>query len=122
MSSNLNNDSLPTQLTKSEKEYLYSVIVSVIGEDTEIMLAKNRFNVETVRVVETILMTNKRCNSNIQELVVGLLGGMGHLAKGWLRKAIFQARKGTKKVTFKGQGCAVVTKSRWKTPILNSTI
>ncbi len=75
-------------LTLEEKNFLYEIISFVIGEDTSIKNRKMQFNDQTVTVVEEMIITNKNCNSNMLDLVKGLLGGSVVLAKGWLQKVL----------------------------------
>jgi hypothetical protein len=109
-------------LTNSQQDYLYQIIAAAIGEDISIKRAKKYFNDETVVVVETMIAGNKQCNAAMKELFKGLVSGATGLSRGWLKKALKGSKIVISKTDMKGYGCMVVTKSRWKTPILNTTI
>lgn len=109
-------------LSTNEKDYLYEIISALIGEDHSVRAYKGGFNENTISVVEDMVAANKQCNANIKELVKSLIGASGALSKGWLKKALKLSKKKISKTTFKGYGCLVSVKSRWKTSIVSSTI
>ena len=109
-------------LTILEKENLYNLIVSIIGEDATIKLYKQNFNENTVDVVEDMLSADSKCNQNMRKLILDLSKSGGLVAKGWLRKLLKFNKKVLKEIDLKGYGCQVSVKSRWKTAIINSAI
>ncbi len=109
-------------LSNEEKDYLYDIISAVIGEDHSIKVYKIGFNETTIDVVEKMVEQNFQCNSNMKELIKGLLGGASILSKGWLKKMLKVGKKEVSKTELKGYGCLVSVKSKWKSAIINSTI
>lgn len=110
-------------LTAAEQDNLYAVIETVLGVDAAFQRATRQFNEQTVEVVESMIEANATCNANMKELITDLLSGGRVMTKGWLRRSISTTRKHVKRSGgFNGYGCQVGTKSRWKSPILTSTI
>lgn len=109
-------------LTSSEKDYLYQIIAGLIGEDTSIKAYRSQFNENTISVVEEMVAANSQCNASMKDLVTDLLGAGATLSKGWLKKALKTSKKKISKSTFRGYGCLVSVKSRWKTAIVSSAI
>lgn len=109
-------------LNHEEKDYLYDIISSIIGEDNSIKAYRPSFNESTISVVEEMVEANFQCNANMQELIKSLLGGGARLSKGWLKKLLKGSKKKLSKSELKGYGCLVSVKSRWKTAIITSTI
>jgi hypothetical protein len=109
-------------LTSGEKDYLYEIISSVIGEDHSIKGYRSSFNESTISVVEEMVEANFQCNANMKELIKGLLGGSSRLSKGWLKKLLKGTKKKLSKTQLKGYGCLASVKSRWKTAIIGTTI
>lgn len=109
-------------LTSSQQDYLYQIIVASIGEDSSIKAVKGEFNEETIAVVESMIAENNKCNTAMKELFKELLGTAGSLSRGWLKKVVKTSKKAISKTEIKGYGCMVAVKSRWKTPIINTTI
>ena len=109
-------------LDKSKQDYLYQIIAASIGEDVTIKQYKSYFTDSTVTVVEKMISENKKCNSTMQLLFEQLLGGAGALSSGWLKKVLNASKKSLSATELDGYGCRVVSKSKWKTAILNSTI
>lgn len=108
-------------LSAAEKENLYLIIEAVLGVDAALRDAKSSYGEQTVEIVEQMVEANATCNANMKELVQDLLSGGRVMAKGWLRRAISQTRSHVKHSgSFRGYGCQVTTKSRWKTAILTS--
>jgi len=109
-------------LSNREKERLYRVIVSVIGEDASIKNVTKSFNMKTVASVETMVATSNQCNENMESLVSGLLTPAAFRGTGWLLKILKLANVVIPKRNLKGLGCTVMVKARWKSYILASTI
>lgn len=109
-------------LTASEKDYLYDVISSVLGEDQTIKQYRHGFNESTVSVVEKMIDANSRCNDNMKQLLVDLMLAGSIATKGWLRKALKEGRKKIDKEELRGYACLVSVKSRWKTAIISTAI
>lgn len=109
-------------LTINEKEYLYEIIASIIGDDITIKSYSHSFNEMTVDVVEKMISAEAKCNKTIKRLLTDLATAGGFVAKGWLKKALKMQKKLTKKSEFKGYGCLVSVKSRWKSQIISSAI
>lgn len=109
-------------LSNQEKEYLYQIIASIVGEDQSIKSYTLYFNDETVVVVEKMAEENFKCNANMKELIKGLLGGAAHLSRGWLKKLLKNTKKQLSKSELKGYGCLVQSKATWKTAIVATTI
>lgn len=107
-------------LSNSEKEKLYRVIVSVIGEDASIKSVAKSFNMKTVSIVETMVKTSYQCNENMETLVSGLLTPAAFRGTGWLLKILKLANVVIPKRNLKGLGCTVMVKARWRSPILLS--
>lgn len=110
------------QLTQKEKNGLYTIIVNVIGEDASIAQRKPYFNEQTIHIVQDMIEGNKDCNKIMKELVTNLLT-VGRLpAKKWLRKALGRINDLIKASDdFKGFGCKVSVKAKWKNPIIMTT-
>jgi len=108
-------------LTTKEKENLYIIISSIIGEDHSIKTYQNNFNKNTVEVVENMFSANKQCNENIKYLLTNLVGGLAITTKGWLSQVLKKSTDEITKITLKGYGCLSSTKSRWKPAIIIST-
>lgn len=93
-------------LTETDKRDLYEIIESTIGQDAVIRKSLSSFNERTVVVVEAMINENARCNSNMKELVVGLISGSSYIAKGWLKRSLreFNRTLKSKKVKLNGYG------------------
>lgn len=109
-------------LSRSEKDYLYQIIVAVIGEDISIKTYKSGFNEQTVTVVEKMIAGNHQCNLAMKELFKDLLGASTLMTRGWLKKVLKASKKVISTTELKGYGCLVVSKSKWKSAIIISTI
>jgi hypothetical protein len=109
-------------LTQSEKDYLYQIIAGLIGEDPSIKSLKNQFNERTITAVEQMVAANKHCNASMKEFIADLVGSGATLSKGWVKMALKGKKKKITKSTFRGYGCIVATKARWRTEILTSAI
>ena len=109
-------------LSHNEKEYLYEIIIAVIGEDRAIKAYKSGFNEKTVSIVEEMIEANSICNKNMKELVKDLLGVSTFFTRGWLKKLLKTSTKKISKTELRGYGCLASVKSRWKTAIISSTI
>lgn len=111
-------------LTNREKDDLYTIIASVLGDDHTIRQYKSQFNDRTVGIVEDAVNASVKCNSNMKEFVIALLGGASLATRGWLKRSIKEFSKllKDKGMTLNGYGCLVGTKSRWKSAIITSTI
>jgi len=109
-------------LTPAEKEMLYKLIATVMGDDLSIKSRMSRFNLRIVDVVEEMIVANENCNESIKKLVTDLLGGSATLAKGWLRTFIKGSKRRISRINFHGYGCSVATKSRWRSAIVASVI
>jgi len=109
-------------LTLNEKEHLYQIITSVIGDDSSIRAYKNSFTESTVDVVEKMIEADIKCNASMKELLSNLLLAGQTGAKGWLKKILKTQSKHLKKNDIKGAGCLVSVKSRWKKAIIMSAI
>lgn len=109
-------------LSSSEKDYLYQIIAGLIDEDSSIKAYRSQFNENTIDVVEKMVAANNQCNANMKDFVTQLLGAGSTLSKGWLKKVLKTTKKKISKSTFKGYGCLVSVKSRWKTAIVSSAI
>lgn len=109
-------------LTNDEKNTLYLVIASVIGEDESIKKSKGRFNLTTVSVVEKMVKTSKECNRNMEGLVSALLTPAAFRGTGWLIRLLKLGNVVVPKKNLNGLGCQVTVKAKWKTPILISAI
>ncbi len=109
-------------LSHNEKEYLYEIIAAIIGENHSIKIYKNGFNENTVSVIEEMIETNSKCNSNMRDLVKDLLGASAIISRGWLKKFLKASKKKISKTELRGYGCLVSIKSRWITAIISSTI
>ena len=109
-------------LTHEEKDELYGVIEIMFGYDSQLESLKPNYTEETVEVVETALEALIKCNDNMKELVVGLLGGARYLAKGWLKKILGNLKKrlDSEKIKFNGIGCRNVSLYNWKSAIVIS--
>jgi len=109
-------------LTDDEKNVLYLVIVSVIGEDPSIKQSKGRFNLTTVSIVEKMVKTSKDCNKSMEALVSGLFSPAAFRGTGWLIRLLKLGSVVTPQKNLSGLGCKVTVKAKWKTPILISAI
>lgn len=108
-------------LTASEKDALYKLITATIGDDISIKQYKNQFNERTVDAVEKMMTASAQCNSNMQDLIIDLVGSGQILAKGWLRKALKFAKKRIQGMNFHGYACYVGVKSSWRQEIISTT-
>lgn len=110
-------------LSNSEKEDLLEIVEVLFGHDSEIARSKDSFNERTVAAVEDALESLVRCNANMRSLVVGLIGGAGLLARGWLREILSKLRREleSKRIKFDGLACRVVMAYNWKSAIIIST-
>lgn len=109
-------------MTPKEKDTLYIIISSAIGEDPTVKLYVRHFNEQTVEVVEEMIASNRACNANMRKLVSDLAGGSSTLAKGWLRRLLKTSHKTIQRSDLNGYACSIATRSRWRTEIINSTI
>jgi len=109
-------------LSCNQKDYLYQIIAASIGEDPSIKSYKARFNDETVSVVEKMIAGNNKCNTAMKELFKELVGASAMMSKGWLKKILKSSEKVISKSEIKGYGCMVVSKSKWKSAIITTTI
>ena len=109
-------------LSTSEKNYLYDVIAALIGDDHSVKAYRGNFNENTISVVEDMIAANAQCNANMKELVSELVGAGAKFSKGWLKVVLKRSKKKISKSTFRGYGCLVSVKSRWKTAIVNTAI
>lgn len=110
------------QLTIKERNGLYTIIVSVIGEDVSIKQRKAYFNEQTIRVVQDMVQANKGCNEAMKELVTSLITAGRLPARKWLRRALGRINDLIKASDdFKGFGCKVSVKIKWKNPIIMTT-
>lgn len=110
-------------LSVKEKEDLYKVIVSVIGEDSSIKMAKPMFNEQTIVVVRSLIEADRMCNEAMKELVTNLMTAGRLPARKWLKKALGRINSVIKaSADFNGYGCSATVKARWKSSIISSTI
>ncbi len=111
-------------LTEKEKNNLYMLISSILGEDVDIKSYKMIFNDKTIEVVEDMIKANIHCNAAIQDLLSSLIITGKFSSKKWLKKILssLDTMLGLQKEGLNGYGCSVATKSRWKSYIIISTI
>lgn len=109
-------------LSAQEQADLYMVYAAVLGDDPEVRGAQPSFNEKTANLIEEAVVEATKCNARMKSLVIGLLGGTSIFAKGWLRKGLRKFAKALKDegVKLNGAGCILVTKSKWKSPIIAS--
>ena len=110
-------------LTAEEKDDLHGVIEMMFGPDSQLDSLKPNYTEQTVEVVEDALAALAKCNENMKELVVDLLGGVKFLAKGWLKKILGQLKKrmDNEKIKFNGIACRNVSMYNWHSAIVIST-
>ena len=109
-------------LSNEEKENLHNLIIALVGKDISISQSKQRFNDQTVAVVEKMLKESIDCNTAMKMLVVELLGTSVSFTKGWLKRLLKASKFTISKSTFDGYGCRVSLKAKWKSAILISVI
>ena len=107
-------------LSDKEKDELYLLIATLIGEDESIKARKSAFNLKTVKVVEKMMAANVDCNASVKKLLASLATGKSITSSDWLKKSLDALSKFIRKHEFKGYGCLVSTKARWKSAILIS--
>ena len=110
-------------LTHEEKDELYGVIEITFGHDSQLESLKPNYTEATVEVVESAMDALIKCNENMKELVVNLLGGARYLSKGWLKKILGHLKKrlDNEKIKFNGIACRNVSLYSWKSAIVIST-
>ena len=110
------------KLTINEKNDLYTIIVSVIGEDVSIAQRKPYFNEQTIKIVREMVEANRDCNEAMKELVTNLITAGRLPARKWLKKALGRVN-GLIKASddFNGFGCKASVKIKWKNPIIMTT-
>jgi hypothetical protein len=110
-------------LTAQEQADLYAVYAATFGDDLGVKQAQNRFNEDTVKLVETAVVEAANCNTSMKRLVADLFGGSSILTKGWLRKGLKKLSKKIAEpgVKFNGYACLAIAKSRYRSVILETT-
>lgn len=109
-------------LTITEKENLYTLITTIIGEDDTLKASRHSFNGNTVDIVEDMLSTDSKCNANMKNLLTDLATTGSVFGKGWFKKLLKINKDVLNKINLKGYGCQISIKSRWKSAIISSTI
>lgn len=109
-------------LTPQEKDKLYTIIISVVGEDTSIKNYKAYFNEQTVDIVMDMVKENKDCNEAMKALAINLMEGSKLSPSRWIKRAFTILKGYTKESEFNGLACKAFTKYHWKKAIVNSTI
>lgn len=111
-------------LSAEEKNDLYLVYASALGEDPQIKAIKSQFNEETVQVVEQAVSEVAKCNANMTKLLADLIRGSTLFAKGWLKKGLKKISKALKDgdIKLNGYGCMVATKAKWREAVIISTL
>jgi hypothetical protein len=110
-------------LSNDEKNSLENIIIKMYGRDSSLLAAKIRYNEKTSEAVEKALEAAIACNSNIQNLLVSLIGGYKLTRKGWLKISLRAIEKAldSDRVRLDTFMCRVSGLRSWKTEILLST-
>ncbi len=111
-------------LTEKEKNNLYILISSILGEDVDIKSYKMTFNERTIEIVEDMIRANIHCNNAMKNLLSALIATDKLSSKGWLKKTLnsLDTMLSIQKENLNGYGCSVAAKARWKSYIITSTI
>lgn len=109
-------------LTAIEKNKLYDIITSVIGENASLRTKKHLFNEQTVNVVKDMIKANKDCNEAMKSLATNLMHVSKISASRWVKRAFTILKGYTEESEFNGLACRNTTALHWKTAIEATTI
>ncbi len=114
---------MSTPLTAEEKNSVIEIMESIYGYDSSLVVQKNSINQQTVEALEETFATLEKCNSQMKELVVSLIGASALANKGWLRLALKSVASTLKndKLKFQGIACRSVVGASRKS-IIYSTL
>ena len=108
-----------TALTDEEKASVIEIIEIIYGRDSSLASLKSNVNQRTVAALEETLTLLEKCNGDMKNLIVNLIGGTAHASSGWLKRSLKALNRALKndQIRFDGLACRSVVGGSRKTII-----
>jgi len=114
---------MSTALTQEEKLEVIEIMETIYGYDSSLVAQKDAINEQTVEALEEAISALEKCNDDMKDLVLRLVGAAARGSKGWLRwslKSLSRALK-NEQLKFNGLACRNVIGASRKS-IIYSTL